>query len=124
MLCWRQQKCGEGVYEGAKMPKQKVDPPRVFLVWLDDDNELHTLAYDSGKGEIRVYYKDHYDPRATLGLPNPIPYFSNASEAMIHIGKNRGQKGMCQVHVKNAVKFGYKWSELMGVEYWNDRGAK
>lgn len=113
-------------------------PPPVIIVWAEEwpVRELHTVAYHSGKGHVRVYPRDAYDGRLALaelfgGRP-PLPYFRTAAEAGAYIaGEARkvweaadaarrlgGEPvadpfpGMCQVDVRAALELGYDLREL------------
>jgi hypothetical protein len=102
------------------MPHEdRRQPPQVFMVWMNTvpgKDTFQTLAYYGGKGQIRVYYKDRYDPRCDLGLEGKRPYFDNATDAVVYMSKNRGTEGMCQVHHRCAKAFGFQRQELAQVE--------
>ena len=61
---------------------------RVILCWLQKDMEggfnIHSIAYNSGAGKIRVYEKDKYDARV---MPD-LPFFDTAEEAFQHMKDN------------------------------------
>lgn len=122
-------------------PRRGADepPPPVIIVWAESYpiKQLHTLAYYSGKGHVRVYPRDGYDGRLALGElfggAAPLPYFRDALEAGAHLaaaarrefeaadaalrlgGKVAGADpfpGMCQVDVRAALELGFEIHEL------------
>ena len=106
--------------KGYKPQQDRRKPPQVFMVWMngtrDKDYTFETLAYHSGKGQVRVYYKDQYDPRCDLGLEGKRPYFDNSGDAVKYMSDHPGQDGMCQVHHRCAKAFGFQQQELAEVE--------
>ena len=94
----------------------------VIMVWREGD-EFRTLAYNSGKGQVRVYHRDQYDGRCDLGREprfrsaraEPLPYFAEAHRAAEHMAKRPGLDGMCQVQVRAAGSLGFKRHEMAAV---------
>lgn len=114
-------------------------PPPVIIVWAEKwpVRELHTLAYYSGKGHVRVYPRNGYDVRLALGElfggAPPLPYFRTALEAGAYIaGEARKEwealdaarrlggdpprtnpfPGMCQVDARVAPSLGWSFAEI------------
>jgi hypothetical protein len=84
-------------------------PEAIIVMWMDGeigDLTACTLAYNGGKGHVRVYPRDGYDHRCVLGR-GPLPYFSSKLEAVKHMAANIGIDGMCQVPLYIAASFGW-----------------
>lgn len=82
------------------------DTPEVIVTWMEkySDEDVHTVAYNSGRGPIRVYPKDRVDSRASLGQKE-FPYFDDAGQAMKWMKANPGQN--CRLDVGAARKLGF-----------------
>jgi len=81
----------------------------VIVVWMDvdDDAAFHALAYNSGRGRVRVYVKDATDPRSHDGGQ---PYFNDPFHAVRWMADHR--KKTCQVSLKTAVDLGWSIEEF------------
>jgi hypothetical protein len=104
---WKQRKINSQVRgdEGA---------PIVFIVWIPKHGipQFCFLAWNSGAGPVRAYYKDCYDGRLDLdraGQP-PIPYFSNREEAIAWMLAHKGEQ--CQIDAGLADIFGVTLAEV------------
>ncbi len=79
--------------------------PLVFISWMGQysDDTINALAHRGGRGPIRVYDKDRYNPKI-------LPYFQDADQALIFMYENRGKQ--CQVDLRAARELGFDLREM------------
>jgi hypothetical protein len=85
----------------------------IIVLWVNQSGgefSMQTVAYDSGRGKVRVYVKDQYDSR--LQGNDVLPFFEDPKEAFGFMVQNLGQNGMCQVDVECVHQLGFKPSDL------------
>lgn len=72
--------------------------PNVWVVWSPDGdlNFVNTLCF--GDGSARVYEKDRYDTRCTLGSEEALPYFRTLRGAIAFLIAHPGK--LCQVDTR------------------------
>lgn len=83
----------------------------VIIVWFDGD-EFCSLAYDNGKGPIRVYPRDQYDARLDLGRDEPIMFCGNEDQARVFMTSQPGVDGAIQIPTWLAPAFGFARADL------------
>ncbi len=81
---------------------------KIIIMWMERDrDEISTLAYNNGKGPIRIYDANAYDPRCDLGRDEqegPLPILHTAPEALVTMRNTRG--ALYQVPVGVARQLG------------------
>lgn len=95
------------------MSKKQQQKQLVIVTWMPAHGEISvaTIAYDNGRGPVRIYERDRYDGRCNLGRTEPLPFFATAEEAMRFMALTRGQDSMCQVACGEAHHFGFEDGE-------------
>lgn len=102
----------------AKMKNRKTKAAMVIIAWIgehDVANSVSTIGYNGGNGPVRVYERDHYDDRMDLGNDpgSTLPYFTDASRAIVWMTLNRGKQIQLDVHAARTM--GFEEHELTGL---------
>jgi hypothetical protein len=87
------------------MPKRRANKNNVIIIWIREGEHaehVQTLAYNSGRGPIRVYRRDEYDPRCNMGNEHRLPFFTSGGDAVHWCLEHRGQQ--CQLRESGGRK--------------------
>ena len=98
--------------ESAALIADPNAPERVVILFSADGTNVSTLAYDGGKGKIRVYDRDQYDARLDTGRTagQKAPYICTASDAIDFVLRHKMKEIQVPLHVARAL--GYTDREL------------
>lgn len=89
-----------------------VHPDYVVVAFRVSEDGVFSLL-NSYEG-VRVFHKDHLDPRVTMGLSDPLPRFETLGECKEYLGSEPSDFRPCLLSYGEALR---AWPRLPFADY-------